>query len=73
MKDEKDKEVLTDWFKCDENMVPPTYILQPIREKLEHYVNEEEPDKKKEVSVVLVKNTTNLNIGIKCYFSLVFR
>ena len=47
---DEDKSLLTDWFLKDENCVPALYLLQPIREKLKHYVDDENPDKKKSVN-----------------------
>ena len=37
------------WFSRDDNVIPALYLLQPIRDKLPDYVNDAEPDKKKEV------------------------
>lgn len=39
------------WFSRDDNVIPALYLLQPIRDKLPDYVNDAEPDKKKEVMV----------------------
>ena len=49
VKEEDDKRLLQDWFVRDDNTVPAKYLLQPIREKLVHYVDDANPDKKKEV------------------------
>ena len=45
-----DNKLLTDWFLLDENAVPARYQLQPIREKLPHYADDSDPDKKKQVT-----------------------
>ena len=47
--DEADQTLLSDWFVKDDNASPPYYLLQPIRDKLPDYINDAEPDKKKEV------------------------
>ena len=49
VKQAEDETLLTDWFLKDENCVPAQYQLQPIREKLEHYADDAQPEKKKEV------------------------
>ena len=50
---EEDKQLLSDWFVKDENSVPTYYLLQPIRNKLVHYADNSDQDKKKEVSLPL--------------------
>ena len=47
--EEEDRKLLTNWFARDDNVTPALYLLQPIRDKLPDYVNDTEPDKKKEV------------------------
>ena len=50
--EEEDKNILTSWFLRDDNVIPALYLLQPIRDKLPDYVNDTEPDKKKEVTIL---------------------
>ena len=50
--EEEDIKLLTSWFLRDDNVIPALYLLQPIRDKLPDYVNDAEPDKKKEVRVL---------------------
>ena len=50
--EESDKELLTSWFRKDENTEPALYLLQPIRSKLPHYADDTDPDKKKQVNIM---------------------
>ena len=36
---QEDKDLLTKWFIRDDNLVPPMYILQPVKELLPNYNN----------------------------------
>ena len=38
--EEQDKNLLTRWFKRDDNFVPSNYVLQPISSLLPHYNNQ---------------------------------
>ena len=38
--EESDKELLNKWFWCDDNVIPRTYILQPITDLLPDYNNQ---------------------------------
>ncbi len=51
--DVHDLDLLREWFILDSNIVPPVYILHPIREKLPHYADDSQPERKKEVRFVL--------------------
>ena len=39
IENEDDTNLLQNWFKRDDNLVPPMYILQPIRDLLPNYNN----------------------------------
>ena len=36
---QEDKDLLTKWFIRDDNLVPPMYILQPVKELVPNYNN----------------------------------
>lgn len=40
VRNKKDKKLLSKWFLKDENVIPPTYILQPITDLLSNYKNQ---------------------------------
>ena len=52
VKKAEDKELLTQWFVKDDNQVPAQFQLQSIREKLKHYADDEQPDKRKQACAV---------------------
>ena len=39
IENEEDVKLLEKWFKRDDNLAPPKYVLQPIRELLPNYNN----------------------------------
>lgn len=39
IEDQDDKQLLQDWFKLDNNAVPPEYVLQPISTQFKDYVD----------------------------------
>ena len=41
--EEGDKQLLTKWFKRDDNLVPSNYVLQSISLLLSHYIVQKEP------------------------------
>ena len=34
---QEEAELLKHWYRCDENNVPPVFVLQPISSRLQHY------------------------------------
>ncbi|XP_064630208.1 NACHT domain- and WD repeat-containing protein 1-like isoform X2 [Lineus longissimus] len=48
VKKEEEKNQLLDWYKEDKNSLPNVYTLQPITSRLPYFINNEEPEKKKE-------------------------
>ena len=57
--DAGDRDLLSDWFIQDKNVVPPIYMLHPIRVKLPHYADDSQPEKKKEVPVKFCLKTSS--------------
>ena len=61
--EEDDRRLLSVWFQRDDNMLPPHYILQPIREELPDYTNDAKPDKKKVVRSNVITQWPNGGIA----------
>ncbi|XP_022102528.1 NACHT domain- and WD repeat-containing protein 1-like [Acanthaster planci] len=38
-------ETLDEWFRCDDNCIPPVYVLQPISSRLPYFNRQDDPEK----------------------------
>ena len=39
VKDKDEKDLMQSWFICDENAIPPVYVLQPISSQFPNFMN----------------------------------